>query len=152
MKFDEIAGRIGDERLTTRPHRSRIAHFHAPAPQLGHGVIEIVHEQGEVLAETSRRLPLDQVDLLVPGVEPGPAEGKVGPIAPPLEPEDVAIEPHARLDVVDIDGHVMNRNWSHPTILSIQRPSCPKLRLLRRRTQCACGKLAVAATRREGFG
>lgn len=71
-----------------------------------------------MLAEAGGRLSLDQMDLLAAGVEPGTTEGEVGSVRSRLEAEDVAVEAERSLDVVDVEGNVMDSHGSHPAILS----------------------------------
>lgn len=118
MEFHAVAGRVGDEGLTARAHGPGIAHFNTPVTQLGHRGLEVVDLKGEVLAEIGRRLPLDQMDLLAAGVEPGAAEGKVGAVSPRLEAEDIAVEAECGLDVVDVEGDVMDSQGTHPAIVA----------------------------------
>ena len=113
-----VAGGVGQEGLAARSHRSGVAHVDAAVAQLGHRGVEVLDLQGEVLAHPRRRGALDQVDLLATGVEPGPSEREVGPVAAGHEAEHARVEPEGRLDVVDVDGHVMDGERSHHPSLS----------------------------------
>ena len=56
---------------------------------------------------------LDEVDLLVADVEPGPAEAEVGTVRALAGAEDVDVEPTRLLDVVDVDGDVVEPECTH---------------------------------------
>jgi hypothetical protein len=55
----------------------------------------------------------DEVELLVPRVEPGAVEPEIGPIAPLREPEDLGVEGDRRDNVVDVDGHMVHAKGLH---------------------------------------
>ena len=76
-----------------------------------------------MLAVAGRGCALDQVDLLSAGVQPRPTEPEVRPVDAPLEPERVAVEAQRRVDVVDVDGHVVHRQWPHGASLVLGRPA-----------------------------
>src|SRR5437762_1229994 len=80
VDLDEIARWIGDERLAARSDRLGIAHLHAAAPQLCDRAVEVVDQQGEMLAVPGRGCALDQVHLLSAGVQPRPTEPEVRPV------------------------------------------------------------------------
>lgn len=119
VQLDEVAGRVLKERLAAASHGNRIAHLHAPAPELVDGGVEVVDEQREVLAAGRGRRRMDQVDLLDAGVEPDTGDAEVGgPVLALRQPEDVDIEGDRGVDVVDIDGHVVDGERVHPTSLA----------------------------------
>lgn len=113
MELDQVAARIGDEGLVARSHRFGVAHLHSPLAQLGDRGVEVGDQQGEVLAEACRRLAFDEVDLLPPGVQPGAPEPEVGPVVAGFQAEDIGVEAQSRLHVVDVDGHMVDCQWTH---------------------------------------
>jgi hypothetical protein len=137
MQLDEVAGRVVQERLAAAAHGRRIAHVHAPAPELRDGRTEVVDEQCEVLAACCWRRRVDQVDLLVAGIEPGTIHAEIGgPVLPLRKPEDVDVEDKGGIDVVDVDGHVMDGERSHSTSLALpsdERPTQSPTPVIHRR-------------------
>ncbi len=118
LQLDAVTGRIGEERLAARADRLRIGHVDPPVPQLGDGGIEIGDRHREVLTELRRRRGLDEVHLLVAGIEPGATEAERRPVAALGQPEHVDVEPPRRLHVVDVDGHVVQPERFHGVSLA----------------------------------
>jgi hypothetical protein len=130
MELDEVAGGVAQERLAAAAHGNRIAHVDAPAPQLVDGSVEVVDEQGEVLAPGRGRRRVDEVNLLGAGIEPGTADAKVrGAVLALRQPEDADVERESGVDVVDVDGDVVDGEGTHPTSLAppatARRPAIP---------------------------
>ena len=70
-----------------------------------------------MLAEAGGRCRLDQVELLATGVEPGAAEAEVGAVGAGRETENVDVEPQGGVNVVDVQGNVVNGQGAHPISL-----------------------------------
>ena len=126
VQLDEVAGRVLQKRLAVASHGNRIAHLHAPAPELVDGGVEVVDEQREVLAAGRGRRRVDQVDLLDAGVEPDTVDAEVRRPVPALgQPQDVDIEGDCGIDVVDVDGDMVDGERLHPTSLAPSNDPCP---------------------------
>src|SRR5688500_17022028 len=84
VQFDEVARRVGHERLAvgTVADGHRVAYLHATRSQLGHGGVEVLDQQREVLAQPVGDRRLDEVELLatVTRVEPGAPEAEGGSV------------------------------------------------------------------------
>jgi len=90
-------------------------------PQFGDDIIEILHEYGEVLAQVGRWLSFDEVELLPAGVEPGAPKPKVGPVIPSHQAEWSFVELEGMVEIVDVDGHMVNGERFHDGILADQQ-------------------------------
>ncbi len=119
VELDEVAGRVGEERLAARPHARGVAHLDAPLPEIGDGAVEVVDQQGEVLAERGRSLGLEQVDLLATSVEPRPTEPEVRSVRAGAKAQHLRVEGQRRVDVVHVDRHVVHSEWSHEPSLAL---------------------------------
>jgi uncharacterized damage-inducible protein DinB len=81
--------------------------------QFRDGVVKVVHLEREVLADCRRWFGLDEVDLLVPGVEPGSGEPEVRPVFSAYQPQMINVEARCLIDVADVDRDVMDGDRSH---------------------------------------
>ena len=118
MELDHIARRVADEGLTAGGDWRRVGRPVATCPQLGDDGIEIVDAHGEVLAEVGRRRSLEEVDLLVADVEPSTSKAKVGPIIPPDQAQSTFVERQGFIEVVDVDGNMVDSEGFHNGILA----------------------------------
>src|SRR5258708_38165025 len=78
-----------------------------------------------MLAERGRDVRLDEVHLLIPGVEPGPVETEVGPVSPLGQAEQPGVEVECCRDVADVDGDVVKPGWSHGLSVAAAMPPLP---------------------------
>ena len=122
MELDEVAGRITEESLTAGADGRGVRHLDAAGPQLTHHPVQVVDQQGEVLAPARGRLALDEVDLLPAGVQPRALHSQLGPVLPPGQAEHVGVEAHGLVDVGHVDGHVMHGQGSHRASLTPPPP------------------------------
>ena len=76
---------------------------------------ERVHDLLSVIAHLYMRRDVKRVHLLATDVEPGAPEAEVGPVGPWRQPELLDVEGERRVDVVDVDGHVVHSNRLHAT-------------------------------------
>src|SRR5918997_525698 len=98
-------------------------YLHVQPPQRPPDRLPVVHDDADVAVRVRRLRPLpDDGDKLVPGVDkrhlrPAPAQ---------LEVEDAPVELERRVDVVDLDGHVVEPDqpgaWLHGRII-LPRPA-----------------------------
>jgi hypothetical protein len=121
VQLDRVARRILEKRLQTPADTHRIPDLEASLPQLGDSRRQVLDEDGKVLAEVGRWLGLDEVDLLVAGVEPCSAKTEVGPIGPQAKTEHLGVEGDRGGNVADVDGDMMDGESGHALILARQR-------------------------------
>src|SRR5215213_3315582 len=116
VELDAVARGVPEEGLAAGAgHVLRAPDLHPRRLQLGHGSIEVVDPQRQVLAPVDGgRWDLHQVDLVVAGLDPGPREPEVGPVERG-EPELVDVELQRRLQLVDVDGDVVQPGGLHDT-------------------------------------
>jgi hypothetical protein len=119
-----VAAGVVDEGLTAPAHRHRLGDRDALPAQFSHGRVEIGHRQGEMLAERRRHVGLDEVDLLVPGIKPGPAETEVRTVGALGQAEQPGVEVPCRGDVADVDRYVVQPSRSHGS--SLPAPALPR--------------------------
>lgn len=74
-----------------------------------------------MLPEGRWRRSLDQVDLAVPGVEPGAADRELRPVRADGETQDIHVESDGGVDIVDVQRDVVDTDGAHPP--SIRRCS-----------------------------
>jgi hypothetical protein len=114
VQLDQIAGGIGEERLETDAvDLARGGHLDAACRQLGSGRREVGDLERNVL--TLRRLEvgdLDQVDLLLTGIEPRAAKREVGPIEQ-RHLEHIGVKRLRRLEIGNVQRHVVNAGELH---------------------------------------
>jgi hypothetical protein len=100
VQLHAVAPRVAHERLVAvGAADDRIGTSSPWARSVSHHGVEVVVEQGEVLAHFGWRGELNEVDLLAPGIEPGAGEAEVGPGEVLGQPEDLGVEgrsPRAR--------------------------------------------------------
>ncbi len=113
MELDAVAGGVGDERLEARARSHRVGHLQPLVPELGHHGRNVAERQCEVLPQVVRWLGFDEMDLLAAGVQPGTPEAEVGPVAAYLQAEGVDVESKRRVDIIDVDRHVVQTYQSH---------------------------------------
>src|SRR5258708_29857797 len=110
-----------------------------------------------MLAERGRDVRLDEVHLLIPGVEPGPVETEVGPVSPFGQAEQPGVEVECCRDVAAVDGDGVKPGWAHGLSVAAAiplppaqpgRPHCPLARGAHVRGQPAAG----SATRARNSG
>src|SRR4051794_23219826 len=82
VELDEVAAGVVGEGLAAGADGAGVADLDARRPQLRDRLVEVGHEEGEVLAPVGGRGCLDEVDLLRADVEPGAAEPEVGSVGP----------------------------------------------------------------------
>jgi uncharacterized damage-inducible protein DinB len=82
-------------------------------PELRDHVVKVVHLQREVLADCRGWFALDEMDLLVPGVEPGTGEPEVRTVFSAYQPQLLDVEVCCLIDVADVDRDVMYGDRSH---------------------------------------
>jgi uncharacterized damage-inducible protein DinB len=81
--------------------------------ELGYGVVKVVYLEREVLADRRGWFALDEVDLLVPSIEPGAAEPEVRTVLSAYQPQLFDVEARCLIDVADVDRDVMYGDRSH---------------------------------------
>ena len=99
------------------PARNRIGDLETLRPQLRDDGIEVVVEQGEVLALALRRCGKpEEVHLLAAGsdIEPGAREAEIGPLDVLHQTEDVGVEVDRGWNIGDIEG-----TWSTPSGVTV---------------------------------
>jgi hypothetical protein len=90
----------------------------ATCPQLGDDTVEIVDAHGEVLTQVGRCLSLDEMELLLADVEPSTRKPKVGAILAPDQPESAFVVRQGRVEIVNVDGDMMDGEGFHDGILA----------------------------------
>jgi hypothetical protein len=113
VQFNHIASWVVQEGLPAGSHHHRVAHLDAPFAQFGDRGVEIVDLQRKMLTLVRRNTGPDQVDLLIPRIEPGPRETEVWPVRARLEAQRVDVEGEGRVDIVDVDRNVMYSHHLH---------------------------------------
>jgi hypothetical protein len=92
-------------------------------PELRDHVVKVVHLQREVLAHCRGWFALDEMDLLVPGVEPGTGEPEVRTVFSAYQPQMMNVEARCLIDVADVDRDVMDADRLHQRSLPVGRIS-----------------------------
>jgi hypothetical protein len=100
--------------LLTGPRRVGDAgRFDASRGQLSEDVLQVVHPQRQVLAAVDRGLGgLHEVDLAGARLQPRAREVERWPVQD-AEAEAVDVEPEGLVEVVDVDGHVVDAGGLH---------------------------------------
>ncbi len=113
VELNDIAARIGYKGLAIASDLERVAHLEAPGPQLANELREIGDLEGEVLAKVWWCGRFNEVDLLFAHVDPGARHPKVRAVGACHSPECLRVEGERRINVWDIQRHVMNPDRLH---------------------------------------
>jgi hypothetical protein len=113
VEFDPVTGRVMYERLEARARPDRVGHLEPLASKLRDEGRKVSEGQCEVLSPVLGGRGLDEMDLLVASVQPGAPEAEVGPVGAHPQAEHLDVEGECRVDVVDVDRHVVNPDQSH---------------------------------------
>src|SRR6056297_1672912 len=118
VQFDAVPRGVVEERLEARADGGGLGDVDPPATEFGHGRREVGDPDGEVLTLVVGNVRFDEVHLLVAEIEPGATDGEVGPVAPDGQAEHVGVEADRLVGVGDVDRHVVDREWLHPSSLA----------------------------------
>src|ERR1700722_3454355 len=118
LQFDPVPRRVLEERLASAADLDRLGDRDPQAPQVSDGRVGGGPRQGEMLAHRRGHIRLDQVDLLAPGIQPGPAEAEVRPVGALGQAEHAGVKVQRRRDVTDVERDMVQPVWSHEPSLA----------------------------------
>ena len=113
MQLNRISGRIRDDGLLGKRGGERVADLEPLAAQLVDHRIEIFEQQREMLPLLGGNGALQEVQLLMAGVEPSTANAEIGSIVPDGQAKRFGVKADGRIDVVNDQSDVVNSEWLH---------------------------------------
>ena len=90
----------------------------APVPELADDAVEVLDPEGEVLPAVGGNGGLQQMELLARRVEPRSSDAEVRAVGPAGHAEHIDVEVDGRVDVGDVDPHVVHAEQLHAIPLS----------------------------------